>query len=79
MVNYISFQKQDNKPVKCTLQSLPEGYLGKMQVLKSGKTRFVLGNVTLDVATGTQCGFLQVRCYEIQVSLFIIIIVRSCL
>ncbi|XP_071806427.1 DNA-directed RNA polymerase III subunit RPC4-like isoform X1 [Asterias amurensis] len=51
--------KEDNKPVKCTLQSLPEGYLGKMQVLKSGKTRLVLGNVTLDVATGTQCGFLQ--------------------
>ncbi len=49
--------KDDSKPVKCTLQSLPEGYLGKIQVLKSGKTRLVLGNVTLDVTAGTPCGF----------------------
>ncbi|XP_038060177.1 DNA-directed RNA polymerase III subunit RPC4-like [Patiria miniata] len=51
--------KEDNRPAKCTLESLPEGYLGKLQVLKSGKTRFVLGNATLDVTLGTPCGFLQ--------------------
>ncbi|XP_072050316.1 DNA-directed RNA polymerase III subunit RPC4-like [Amphiura filiformis] len=43
----------------CCLKDLPEGYLGKLQVMKSGKTRLVLGNVKLDVSMGSPCGFLQ--------------------
>lgn len=31
-----------------------------MLVRKSGKVQLVLGNVTLDVALGTPCAFLQV-------------------
>ncbi|CAH1793901.1 unnamed protein product, partial [Owenia fusiformis] len=44
---------------KCTLNDISEGYIGKLQVLKSGKTRLLLGNVNLDVSMGTPCGFLQ--------------------
>ncbi|XP_071505799.1 DNA-directed RNA polymerase III subunit RPC4-like [Diadema antillarum] len=52
--------KNSTKKRPCTLKDLPEGFLGKLQVLKSGKTRLVLTNgVTLDVTMGTPCGFLQ--------------------
>ncbi|XP_030828740.1 DNA-directed RNA polymerase III subunit RPC4 isoform X2 [Strongylocentrotus purpuratus] len=49
-----------SKKRPCTLKDLPEGFLGKLQILKSGKTRLVLTNgVTLDVSMGTPSGFLQ--------------------
>ena len=44
---------------KCTLQDLPEGYLGKIRVRKSGKTQLQIGEDLLDVELGTQVGFLQ--------------------
>lgn len=34
--------------------------MGKMLVRKSGKVQLIMGNVTLDVALGTPCAFLQV-------------------
>ncbi|XP_032227153.2 DNA-directed RNA polymerase III subunit RPC4 [Nematostella vectensis] len=46
-----------DKPL--TLRNVSEGYIGKLQVLKSGKARLMLGEVVLDVAMGTSCSFLQ--------------------
>ncbi|KAK3725834.1 hypothetical protein QZH41_003802 [Actinostola sp. cb2023] len=56
---------ENNEKAKSTetanlsLKDVSEGYIGKLQVLKSGKTRLLLGDVTLDVAMGTSCSFLQ--------------------
>ncbi|ETE59236.1 DNA-directed RNA polymerase III subunit RPC4, partial [Ophiophagus hannah] len=60
---------QDTKPLKteeaqeventCTLGDLSEGQVGKLLIRKSGKVQLVLGQVTLDVTTGTPCSFLQ--------------------
>ncbi len=44
----------------CCLKDLQEGLVGKMLVRKSGKIQLILGNITLDVALGTSCAFLQV-------------------
>ena len=44
----------------CTLNTLPEGCIGKLQLLKSGRTRLVLGNIVLCVDMGTQVGFREV-------------------
>lgn len=46
---------------RCKLTDIPEGKIGKLQVMKSGKTRLVLGDVTFDLSRGAPCGFLQVR------------------
>ncbi|KAG8141290.1 putative DNA-directed RNA polymerase III subunit RPC4 isoform X2 protein [Naja naja] len=43
----------------CTLGDLSEGQVGKLLIRKSGKVQLVLGQVTLDVTTGTPCSFLQ--------------------
>ncbi|XP_029140336.1 DNA-directed RNA polymerase III subunit RPC4-like [Protobothrops mucrosquamatus] len=43
----------------CTLGNLSEGQVGKLLIRKSGKVQLVLGQVTLDVTTGTPCSFLQ--------------------
>ena len=44
---------------KFTFQNVSEGYIGKLQIYKSGKVTMRLGNVVLDVSVGTPCGFLQ--------------------
>lgn len=41
------------------LADFPEGYIGKLQVLKSGKTRLVLGSLVLDVKMGAPFSTLQ--------------------
>lgn len=43
-----------------SMQQFSEGYIGKIQVHKSGRTTLVLGNVELDMSMGTPSGFLQV-------------------
>ncbi|XP_067672829.1 DNA-directed RNA polymerase III subunit RPC4-like [Haliotis asinina] len=43
----------------CSLSDFSEGFIGKLQIRKSGRAELVLGNVTLDVSVGTPCGFLQ--------------------
>ena len=48
-----------NVPTKSSLNSLPEGYLGKIQIRKSGKTQLIIGDNALDIDLGTQVGFLQ--------------------
>jgi DNA-directed RNA polymerase III subunit RPC4 len=44
--------KPTGKEVKegCNLQQLPQGYLGKMLVYKSGKIKMKLGDVMFDVS-----------------------------
>ena len=41
------------------LDNLSEGYLGKLQLRKSGKVQLWINNVLFDVDIGTQVGFLQ--------------------
>ncbi|KZC06134.1 DNA-directed RNA polymerase III subunit RPC4, partial [Dufourea novaeangliae] len=43
----------------CTLNSLKPGILGKLQILKSGKTRLVLGENNLIVDVGSHLSFRQ--------------------
>ncbi|XP_033325784.2 RNA polymerase III subunit C53 [Megalopta genalis] len=43
----------------CTLNSLKPGILGKLQILKSGKTRLVLGENNLIVDLGSRVSFRQ--------------------
>lgn len=45
--------------LKTVLQDLPEGYLGKIQVRKSGKAQLWISNMVFDLDIGTQVGFLQ--------------------
>ena len=42
-----------------TLNLLSEGYLGKLQLRKSGKVQLWINDVLFDVDIGTQVGFLQ--------------------
>lgn len=41
------------------LSDFPEGYVGKLQVMKSGRVRLLLGTVSLSVDTGTHLSFHQ--------------------
>nr|CAB3265032.1 DNA-directed RNA polymerase III subunit RPC4 [Phallusia mammillata] len=58
-------QKKDNdKPKekeeeKCDLASLSEGKIGKIQILKSGKCRQILGNVVLNLKTEVSLCFSE--------------------
>jgi DNA-directed RNA polymerase III subunit RPC4 len=51
--------KVEEAPEKTVLRNLTEGYLGKLQIRKSGKTQLLLNDTLLDVDVGTQVGFLQ--------------------
>lgn len=44
----------------CTLNSLRSGLLGKLEILKSGKARLRLGEMSFFVDTGAQQCFQQV-------------------
>ncbi|KAA0713635.1 DNA-directed RNA polymerase III subunit RPC4 [Triplophysa tibetana] len=52
-------QEDSQDENSCFLKDLQEGLVGKMLVRKSGKVQLIMGNVTLDVALGTPCAFLQ--------------------
>ncbi|KAM6954289.1 DNA-directed RNA polymerase III subunit RPC4 [Aplochiton taeniatus] len=43
----------------CNLKDLREGLVGKILVRRSGRVQLILGHVTLDVALGASCAFLQ--------------------
>lgn len=53
-----SFVKMGKEPEtlhgQVKLQNFPEGYVGKLQVLKSGRVRLLLGDVALTVDVGTR-------------------------
>lgn len=44
------------------LSQFPEGFLGKLQIRKSGKVELKLGDIILDVSEGAAFSFLQVMC-----------------
>ncbi|KAI4890145.1 hypothetical protein NFI96_020032 [Prochilodus magdalenae] len=52
-------QEEAEEENNCCLKDLQEGLVGRMLVRKSGRVQLILGNVTLDVALGTSCSFLQ--------------------
>ncbi|KAG5840618.1 DNA-directed RNA polymerase III subunit RPC4 [Anguilla rostrata] len=43
----------------CCLGQLREGLVGRLLVRKSGRVQLILGQITLDLALGTPCAFLQ--------------------
>lgn len=49
--------KKDGSPV---LSQFPEGFLGKLQIRKSGKVELRLGDIVMDVSEGAAFSFLQV-------------------
>ncbi|KAL7296662.1 hypothetical protein TKK_0010079 [Trichogramma kaykai] len=51
--------KTNKKNKNCTVSSLKEGVLGKIQVLRSGKARLVLGENNLIIDIGTSTSFRQ--------------------
>ena len=53
--------KQEEKS-KNVLSGLPEGYLGKLQIRKSGKAQLWINSTVFDIEVGTQVGFLQELC-----------------
>ncbi|KAK7146565.1 hypothetical protein R3I93_014116 [Phoxinus phoxinus] len=59
MMQKTETQEESQEENSCCLKDLQEGLVGKMLVRKSGKVQLILGNVTLDVALGTPCAFLQ--------------------
>ncbi|XP_067268546.1 DNA-directed RNA polymerase III subunit RPC4 [Pseudorasbora parva] len=59
MMQKTETQDESQEENSCCLKDLQEGLVGKMLVRKSGKVQLILGNVTLDVALGTPCAFLQ--------------------
>ncbi|KAF5732284.1 DNA binding protein putative isoform 2 [Tripterygium wilfordii] len=44
---------------RCSLEELPEGYMGKMLVYKSGAIKLKLGDCLYDVSPGSDCIFAQ--------------------
>jgi len=47
------------------LSQFPEGFLGKLQIRKSGKMELKLGDVVMDVSEGAAFSFLQVVCVHV--------------
>ncbi|CAF0848456.1 unnamed protein product [Didymodactylos carnosus] len=55
-----TIQSSSDKPELASLNELPDGYLGKLQIFKSGKCQLKLSNNTvLDVDLGQPTSFLQ--------------------
>ncbi|KAF0288540.1 DNA-directed RNA polymerase III subunit RPC4 [Amphibalanus amphitrite] len=46
-------------PELVTFSDLPEGQVGRLQILKSGRARLLLGDHVLELDAGTQVKFLQ--------------------
>ncbi|KAK9503122.1 hypothetical protein O3M35_011756 [Rhynocoris fuscipes] len=57
--------KKDNQKTeeddteRCVLRTLPPGLIGKLQILKSGRARLILGDAKLWLEPGTQTAFKQ--------------------
>ena len=53
---------QGTAPTKdyCSLEDYPEGPIGKLQVLKSGRCRLILGDISFDMRMGTPSSFYEV-------------------
>lgn len=58
---------------------MPEGFLGKLQIRKSGKVELKMGDIVMDVSEGAAFSFLQVRKRNQQNTLLCLsVIVRLC-
>ncbi|XP_052126749.1 DNA-directed RNA polymerase III subunit RPC4 isoform X2 [Frankliniella occidentalis] len=44
---------------QCTLSTIPEGCIGKIQIMRSGRAHLKLGSVSMPITMGTQVGFKQ--------------------
>ncbi len=55
-------QDPDKNPADLVqnIGDLPEGFVGRLQILSSGRTRFVIGENNFDVDSGRPVGFRQV-------------------
>lgn len=51
--------KKKRKKAKNTAFPPPEGLLGQLHLHRSGKITCEWGGITMDVGTGSDCGFLQ--------------------
>ncbi|KAL5247953.1 hypothetical protein ACHWQZ_G017203 [Mnemiopsis leidyi] len=59
--------KEEGSERKATIHELPEGYLGRLQILKSGKARLMIGDVPFAVSLNSKSGFLQeILCCQTQ-------------
>jgi len=52
-------ETKEEESKTATIQNLPEGYFGRLQILKSGKARIMVGDVPLEVQLVGKSGFLQ--------------------
>ncbi|KAJ8263211.1 hypothetical protein COCON_G00156680 [Conger conger] len=52
-------QEEAEDENNCCLGQLHEGLVGRLLVRKSGRVQLILGQITLDLALGTSCAFLQ--------------------
>uniref|UniRef100_A0A1E1XCU1 Putative dna-directed rna polymerase iii subunit rpc4 n=1 Tax=Amblyomma aureolatum TaxID=187763 RepID=A0A1E1XCU1_9ACAR len=57
--NFVKTEEQQVHNGQTKLSHFPEGYIGKLQVMKSGRVRLVLGSVALTVDMGTNMSFHQ--------------------
>ncbi|XP_076825190.1 DNA-directed RNA polymerase III subunit RPC4-like isoform X1 [Clavelina lepadiformis] len=51
-------QENDSESI-CGIDQLSEGPIGKLQIMKSGKCKLVLGGITLDLKIGTPSSFAE--------------------
>ncbi|KAI1900852.1 hypothetical protein AGOR_G00054120 [Albula goreensis] len=52
-------QEEPEEENACCLGHLNEGLVGRLIIRKSGRVQLILGQITLDLALGTPCAFLQ--------------------
>ncbi|XP_053495111.1 DNA-directed RNA polymerase III subunit RPC4 isoform X2 [Ictalurus furcatus] len=57
--SYFKAQDPGEKEAAPVLSDFTEGFVGKVQIRKSGKVQLVIGDVTLDVSEGAAFSFLQ--------------------
>jgi len=49
----------EEKPFESHLSSIPDGYMGKVVIYKSGKVKLRLGDALFDIIPGAECAFRQ--------------------
>ncbi|MCJ8738330.1 hypothetical protein PDJAM_G00034390 [Pangasius djambal] len=57
--SHIKAQDPGEKEAAPVLPDFTEGFIGKVQIRKSGKVQLVIGDITLDVSEGAAFSFLQ--------------------
>ncbi|KAK3529442.1 hypothetical protein QTP70_031098 [Hemibagrus guttatus] len=57
--SHVKTQDTVEKEAAPVLSDFTEGYIGKVQIRKSGKVQLVIGDVTMDVSEGAAFSFLQ--------------------